>query len=394
MRPLNGVRIVDFSRVLAGPFATQILAEMGAEVTKVERPRGGDESRSFEPKLPHGESAYFFTFNRAKRSVTLNLKKPSAQAIARRMVAQADVVVENFLPGEMERLGLSYARLAEENPRLIYVANTGFGQTGPYRDRPGYDTIFQALSGVMALTGHPDSPPAKVGLPFADLTSGLWIAIAALTGLVGRGRTGKGCFVDLSMMDVQAAMLTLAAMRLFALDEDPPRTGTEHMGRVPSAAFLCRAGDWLHVSGSDQHWAATCRILALDGLAADLALADNAGRVAQRDRVMAAMRAAVSGRDRTELAEALRAAGVPAGEVNTVREILADRHMQARGVVQRFEHPTEGAFPALRNPLQFNGFDNPSVGVPPLLGADTEAVLQEMGLSAAEIEQARAEGAI
>ena len=394
MKPLEGVRILDFSRVLAGPFATQILAELGAEVTKIERPRGGDESRSFEPKLPHGESAYFFTFNRAKRSVTLNLKKPRAQEIARRLVANADVVVENFLPGEMERLGLSYASLMQANPRLIYVANTGFGQTGPYRDRPGYDTIFQALSGIMELTGHPHAPPAKVGLPFADLTSGLWIAIAVLTGLVGRGRTGKGCFVDLSMMDVQAAMLTLAAMRLFALDEDPPRTGTEHIGRVPSAAFQCRDGNWLHVSGSDQHWAATCHVLNLDELAADPALADNAERVVQRERVMAAMRTAVAGRDRAELAEALRAAGVPAGEVNTVREILRDPHMQARGVVQSFDHPTEGPFPAIRNPLRFDGFDAPEVGVPPLLGADTEAVLRELGLDPGEIERARAEGVI
>ena len=394
MKPLEGIRILDFSRVLAGPFATQILAELGAEVTKIERPRGGDESRSFEPKLPHGESAYFFTFNRAKRSVTLNLKKPRAQEIARRLVADADVVVENFLPGEMEKLGLSYASLTQANPRLIYVANTGFGQTGPYRDRPGYDTIFQALSGIMELTGHPHAPPAKVGLPFADLTSGLWITIAVLTGLVGRIRTGKGCFVDLSMMDVQAAMLTLAAMRLFALDEDPPRTGTEHMGRVPSAAFQCRGGDWLHVSGSDQHWAAICRVLDLDELAGDPALADNAERVAQRERVMAAMRTAVAGRDRAELAEALRAAGVPAGEVNTVREILRDPHMQAREIVQGFDHPTEGPFPAIRNPLRFDGFDAPEVGIPPLLGADTEAVLRELGMDSGEIERARAEGVI
>ena len=394
MKPLAGVRILDFSRVLAGPFATQILAELGAEVTKVERPRTGDESRGFEPKLPHGESAYFFTFNRAKRSITLNLKSPRAQDIARRLAARSDVVLENFLPGDMDRLGLGYARLSAENPRLIYVSNTGFGQTGPYRDRKGYDTIFQALSGVMALTGHPDAPPAKVGLPFADLTSGLWIAIAILTGLAGRAGTGRGCHVDLSMMDAQASLLTLAAMRLFALDEDPQRTGTEHMGRVPSAAFRCRDGGWLHISGSDQHWTATCRVLGLDDLAADPALAGNAGRVAGRGRVMARMREAVAGRDRAPLAEALRDADVPAGEVNTVREILNDPHMRERGVVQRFEHPTEGSFPALRNPLRLDGFDNPEIGTPPLLGADTDAVLEELGLHAEERTALRAEGAV
>lgn len=394
MRPLAGVRVLDFSRVLAGPFATQILAELGAEVTKVERPRTGDESRGFEPQLPHGESAYFFALNRAKRSVTLNLKSPRGQDIARSLIARTDVVLENFLPGEMARHGLDYASLAPSNPQLIYVSNTGFGQTGPYRDRNGYDTVFQALSGVMALTGYPDGPPAKVGLPFADLTSGLWIAIAILTGLLGRGVTGRGTYVDLAMMDVQTSLLTLAAARLFALDEDPQRVGTEHLGRVPSAAFLCRDGGWLHISGSDQHWAGVCEALGLHDLAGDPALAANAGRVAQRGRVMAAMRAATTERDRAPLAEALRSRGVPAGEVNTVREILNDPHIQARGMVSGFDHPTEGRFPALRNPLRFEGFDNPVTGTPPQLGADTDATLAELGLDAAEIAALRAERVI
>jgi crotonobetainyl-CoA:carnitine CoA-transferase CaiB-like acyl-CoA transferase len=392
VKPLAGVRILDFSRVLAGPFATQVLAELGAEVTKVERPRTGDESRSFEPQLPHGESAYFFALNRAKRSITLNLKALRGQDIARRLAAKADVVVENFLPGEMAKHGLDYAALSAINPRLIYVSNTGFGQTGPYRDRNGYDTVFQALSGVMALTGYPDAPPAKVGLPFADLTSGLWIAISILTGLIGRAATGRGCHVDLAMMDVQTSLLTIAAARLFALDEDPQRAGTEHAGRVPSAAFLCRDGGWLHISGSDQHWASVCRVLDLGGLGADPGLAANAARVARRDEVMAAMRTAIAARDRTPLAEALRALGVPAGEVNSVREILGDPHVKARGMVAGFDHPTEGRFPALRNPLRFKGFDDPATGTPPLLGADTDAILAaELGLAAAEIAELRAE---
>jgi crotonobetainyl-CoA:carnitine CoA-transferase CaiB-like acyl-CoA transferase len=395
VKPLAGVRILDFSRVLAGPMATQILAELGAEVTKVERPRTGDESRGFEPRLPGGESAYFFAFNRAKRSITLNLKSPRGQEIARALAARADVVLENFLPGDMERLGLGYARLADANPRLIYVSNTGFGQTGPYRDRKGYDTIFQALSGVMALTGHPGAPPAKVGLPFADLTSGLWIAIAILTGLVGRGTTGRGCHVDFAMMDAQASLLTIAAARLFALGEDPQRTGTEHPGRVPSAAFECRDGGWLHISGSDQHWDAICGVLGLDDLARDEGLRTNAGRVAGRERVMEAMRRAVAGRDRTPVAEALRAAEVPAGEVNSIREILADPHMRAREIVGEFQHPREGAFPALRNPLRFEGFDDPAIGTPPVLGGDTDAVLQaELGLDSASVASLRETGVI
>ncbi|EJL30471.1 CaiB/BaiF CoA-transferase family protein [Novosphingobium sp. AP12] len=382
MKPLDGIRILDFSRVLAGPFSTQILAELGAEVVKIERPGGGDESRVFEPRLPGGESAYFFALNRGKRSVTINLKSEEGRAAARELAAGADVVVENFLPGEMARHGLDYASLSGVNPRLVYVSNTGFGQTGPYRDRKGYDTIFQALSGVMNLTGHPDGPPAKVGLPFADLTSGLYIAIAILTGLVGRATSGRGAHIDLSMMDVQTSLLSISAARLFALDEDPQRVGTEHPGRVPSAAFQCRDGRWLHLSGSDQHWAPVCRALGLDALIDDPRMINNAARVAHREEVMGELRAAFAQHERAAIAEALREAGVPAGEVNSVREILSDPHIAAREMIGHFDHPVEGRFPALRNPLRFDGFDDPEIGVPPLLGADNDAILGHTGVAA------------
>ncbi|MBT2208972.1 CaiB/BaiF CoA-transferase family protein [Actinomadura sp. NEAU-AAG7] len=395
MRPLDGIRVLDFSRVLAGPMATQILADLGAEVIKVERPGGGDESRLFEPKLPGGESAYFFAFNRGKRSITLDLSSPRGQEIARGLARQADVLVENFLPGAMERRGLGYEALAKENPRLVYVSGTGFGQTGPYSDRKGYDTIFQALSGVMALTGHPDTPPAKAGVPVADLTSGLWIVIAALAGLAGRDASGRGGHADLAMMDVQVSLLAVAAARLFALDEDPVRTGTGHPGRVPSAAFECADGRWLHISGSDHHWRPLCKVLGLDELAGDPGLATNAGRVARRAHVTAALTEAFAGWRRDELATALRAAGVPAGEVNSVRETLADPHTVERGMVRHFDHPVEGRFPALRTPLRIDGYDDPKPAAPPLLGSDTAAVLGELlGLGEAEISRLRDEGTI
>jgi crotonobetainyl-CoA:carnitine CoA-transferase CaiB-like acyl-CoA transferase len=395
MKPLEGIRILDFSRVLAGPMATQILAELGAEVTKVERPGTGDESRLFEPRLPGGESAYFFAFNRAKRSMTLNLKSAEGQEIAARLAETHDVVLENFLPGEMDRFNLGYDALSRRNPGLVYVSNTGFGQTGPYRLRNGYDTIFQALSGIMHLTGHPDAPPAKAGIPVSDMTSGLWIAIAILTGLVGRGRSGRGCHVDLSMMDVQTSLLALAAARLFTLDEDIGRSGTEHPGRVPSAAFECADGGWLHISGSDQHWDAICEVLGLNDLAADAALRKNAARVAARERVMTGMRQAIAQRDRAPLAETLRERGVPAGEVNTVREILSDPHSEARGVVGTFDHPEEGAVRALRTPLRFAGYEDPAIGCPPPLGADTAALLAgELGMAGETIDRLRNEGVI
>lgn len=390
MKPLSGLTVLDFSRVLAAPMATQILAELGAEVIKIERPGSGDETRSWEPRFAKGESGYYFAFNRGKRSVTLNLKSAEGQKIARELAASADIVVENFLVGEMDGFGLGYKALSAVNPGLIYVSTSGFGHTGPYRDRKGYDTVFQALSGVMALTGQPDGPPAKVGLPFADLTSGLYVVIAALSGLAGRAQSGKGCHVDLSMLDVQVSLLTIAAARWFALGENPGRTGTQHPGRVPSAAFECADGGWVHITVSDQHWQGMCRVLNLDDLAADLALGTNAGRIAQRDRVMNAMTTAIRTRGQTEVADALRAAGVPAGEVNTVAQILDDPHVTARGVVGHFDHPAEGQVPALRTPLRFNGGEYPDAGTPPLLGADTDAVLAEkLGLATAEIDRMR-----
>jgi crotonobetainyl-CoA:carnitine CoA-transferase CaiB-like acyl-CoA transferase len=395
MKPLAGLVVLDFSRVLAGPMASQILAELGAEVVKVEMPGTGDESRHFEPKLPGGESGYFFAFNRGKKSITLNLKSEKGRKIARDLACQADVLIENFLPGTMKKLGLGYDGLKPLNPRLVYVSNTGFGQSGPYRDRKGYDTIFQALSGIMALTGYPDGPPAKVGVPISDLTSGLWIVIATLTGLMGRQSCGQGCHVDLSMMDVQASLLTIAAARYFATGEDPARTGTEHLGRVPSAAFQCRDGDWLHISGSDQHWPALCEVLGLSDLATDPSLKANAARTARRGDVMAALNTAIARRDRSELANALRARDVPAGEVFSVEEALTDPHLQARGVVGSFEHPREGRYPGLRTPVRFEGFDDPEVGVPPTLGDATEALLRErLGLTAEAIAELKAEGAI
>ncbi|MBM3650955.1 MAG: CoA transferase [Alphaproteobacteria bacterium] len=394
MKPLAGLVVLDFSRVLAAPLATMIFAELGATVIKIERPGSGDETRQWEPTIGK-ESGYFFAFNRAKHSVTLNLKSAKAQAIARQLAAKADIVVENFPPGTMAEMGLGYEDIKAVNPRAIYIANTGFGQNGPYAQRKGYDTIFQAMSGLMSLTGEPDRGPAKAGLPMSDLTSGLWIAVAALSGLAGRAQSGHGCFIDLSMFDAQVAQLTIAAARFFALGEVPPRTGTEHPGRVPSAAFQCRDGRWLHITGSDQHWEPLLKALGLDSLLEDEALKKNAARVERRDEVMGALSYAISRLDRAPLLEALERADVPAGPVHALDEVLADPHTRARGLVGSFEHPSVGKFPALRLPLRYEGYDNPEIGRPPLLGEHTEAVLRDMlGLTQDEIAALRSEKAV
>lgn len=391
MRPLDGIRVVDFSRVLAGPMATQILADAGAEVIKVERPGTGDESRTFAPFFDGGDSAYHAAFNRAKSSIAIDLRDDAGRALAQELAARADVVVENFLPGTMDRLGLGYDDLRAINPGVVYVSNTGFGQTGPYRDRKGYDTVFQALSGVIDLTGHPDGPPAKVGVPFADMTSGLWIAIAALTGLMGRRVSGQGCHADLSMMDVQVSLLGLPSAWYFTGGQAATRTGTEHLGRVPSAAFECRGGEWIFISASDQHWAGLARVLALDAPPDWSAMAT---RVAERGAVMQAMRAAIAGRDRAELADALRGADVPVGEVNTVPEILDDPHTRARGIVGSFEGPDGTARPALGTPGRYSGFDGPRFDAPPGLGQHTARLLRELGRDDDEIEDLRRRGVV
>lgn len=399
MKPLDGILILDLSRVLACPYATMLLAEMGAEVIKVEQPGGGDETRQFEPMARAGEgaevSAYFLACNRAKRSITVNLRHEAGRRILGDLAAQADVVVENFPVGTLARRGLDHATLAARNPRLVYVSCTGFGQTGPYARRKGYDTVFQAMGGLMALTGERGGGPVKPGLPVADLTSGLFAAIAILTALVGRARTGRGTHVDLSMFDAQVSLLSIAAARLFALGEVPPRLGTEHPGRVPSASFRCADDRYLHITASDQHWAGLCAALDLADLAGDPALATNAGRVAQRERVMRAMGAALARLPRGEAFAVLDAAGVPAGPVLALDEVMADEHVRARGLVGAFDHPQLGRFPALRNPLRFSGWDDAAPGRPPVLGEHTDEILAgRLGLDGAAIAALRQEGAI
>jgi crotonobetainyl-CoA:carnitine CoA-transferase CaiB-like acyl-CoA transferase len=375
MKPLDGLVILDLSRVLACPFASMILAELGARVIKVEQPGSGDETRGFEPQLAQ-DSAYYFACNRSKESITVNLRSDEGRKTIRELAQKADVLVENFPVGTLERYGLNYPVLSSLNTRLIYVSCTGFGQSGPYAEKKGYDTVFQAMGGLMSLTGEKGGGPLKPGLPVADLTSGLWVAIAILASLAGRARTGKGCHVDFSMLDGQVALLTLAAARYFALNEVPPRLGTEHPGRVPSATFRCKDGKYAHITASDQHWMPLCKALGIEQWGKDFL--ENSERVDQRDEVMRVLTQEIEQLSRVELMSRLDGADVPIGPVNDVAEILNDPHVRARKLVGSFDYPGVGEFKALALPYKFLGWDNPQIGRPPTLGEHTDRILAEL----------------
>jgi crotonobetainyl-CoA:carnitine CoA-transferase CaiB-like acyl-CoA transferase len=375
MKPLDHLTILDLSRVLACPFASMILAELGARVIKVEQPGSGDETRTFEPQLAR-DSAYYFACNRSKESITVDLRSKEGAATIRALAQKADVLVENFPVGTLGRYGLDFAILSSLNSKLIYLSCTGFGQTGPYAKKKGYDTVFQAMGGIMSLTGERGGGPVKPGLPVADLTSGLWVAIAILAAIAGRSRTGKGCHVDFSMLDGQVALLTLAAARYFALGEVPPRLGTEHPGRVPSATFQCKDGKYAHITASDQHWAPLCKALGVS--AWGCRFPDNARRVEKREEVMRVLSEKITHLERPKLLAMLDEADVPVGPVNDVAEILADPHVRARKLVGSFDYPEVGEFKALALPYKFLGWDNPEIGRPPLLGEHTEKILAEL----------------
>ena len=391
MKPLQHLKILDLSRVLACPFASMILAELGASVIKVEQPDTGDETRGFEPQLAQ-DSAYYFACNRSKASITVNLRSAEGQGIIRDLAQRVDVVVENFPPRTLGRYGLDFTMLAALNPKLVYVSCTGFGQTGPYAAKKGYDTVFQAMGGLMSLTGEKGGGPVKPGLPVADLSSGLWVAIGILAMIAGRERTGHGGHLDFSMLDGQVSLLTLAAARYFALGEVPPRLGTEHPGRVPSATFKCKDGKFAHITASDQHWESLCRVLNLNF---DIDLSKNEIRVKCREMVMQKLTDAISKIERADLLKMLDGVEVPIGPVNDVAEVLADPHVRARGLVGSFDYPGVGEFKALGLPYKFLGWDNPEIGSPPALGGDTARVLGEMlGYSAEKIGQLKSAKAI
>ena len=393
--PLDGFVVLDLTRVLSGPYCTMMLADLGARVIKIEQPGRGDDTRAWGPPFAGSESAYFLSINRNKESVTLNLKDERGRELVMRLLERADVLIENFRPGAIARLGLDYDRLSARWPRLVYCSISGFGQAGPRRDEPGYDAVVQAEGGLMSITGAGDGPPFRLGVAVADIVTGMFAAQGITAALLARERTGRGQFVDIAMLDSTVALLTYQASSYFATGISPVRMGNRHPSIVPYENFAASDGDFVLSVGNDAIWQSFCRVTSLDDLAHDPRFATNAGRVEHYDDLKPILDERLRTRSRREWIAALLAAGVPSGAVRNAGEVLGDPQLQHRGMIARVEHATQGRINVLGSPLKLSATPSSVRDAPPTLGQHTEAVLsRDLGLSQQEIEGFRAAGVI
>ena len=401
--PLAGVRVVDLTRVLAGPYCTQILGDLGADVIKIERPGSGDDTRKFAPPFlkdadgnDTAESAYFISANRNKRSLALDISKPEGQAVVRRLAADADALVENFKTGNLARYGLGYDDLKEANPRLVYCSITGFGQTGPYAERPGYDFLIQAMGGIMSITGEPDGEPQKVGVPIADIMSGMFAAVAVNAALRHAALTGEGQYIDIGMLDTQVAWLVNAGMN-YLYSGDLGRLGNAHPNIVPYQVFATADGHIVVAIGNDGQFRRFCDMAARGDLADDPRFATNDARVRNRESCIAELRPVFAARTSAEWLSALEQEGIGCGPINRLDQVFEDPHVKARGMVADVPHKAIGGAPArlIASPLRLSGTPAGIRRAPPVLGEHTEEVLRELlGCDDAEIGELRAAGAI
>lgn len=390
--PLAGLRVLDLTRVLAGPLATQFLGDLGAEIVKVEPP-AGDETRGFAPFVG-GESHYFVGLNRGKRSLVLDLRQAEGAAILRRLAATADVLVENFRPGVMDRLGLGAATLMEANPRLIYCAISGFGQTGPLRDKPSFDIVTQALTGVLSVNGQEGAAPVKLGLPVGDMSGGIFGAIAILAALHERHATGRGRAIDISLYDGTMSLLGYLAQLAMLNGRDPPPMGSRHPSVVPYDGFPARDGTIIIACLADRFWPKLCAALGEPAMGDDPRFATMALRRANRAEIEPRIAAITATRTVAEWEERLAAHDVPHAPVLGVTAALHHPHAAARGMLARVEHPTAGALSLLGRPVKFPGAEQTPLQPPPTLGQHGEALLRELGLDENEIAGLRARGVI
>jgi crotonobetainyl-CoA:carnitine CoA-transferase CaiB-like acyl-CoA transferase len=391
---LDGVRVIDLSRVLAGPFCGMLLADMGADVIKVEDTGSGDESRTWPPHKG-GESAAYLVINRNKRDLTLDLKAPDGAAVLRNLVKRADVLIENFRTGTMEGFGLGYDVLSALNPGLIYCSISAFGRTGPRKDGAGYEALMQAFSGIMSITGEPDGPPVRAGVSFLDLTTGIFSAFGIANALLHRATTGLGQRVDASLLETAVTLLNYHAEGFLLTGAVPKALGSSHPSLSPYRTFRCRDGQWVFIAGAnDRFWQRLVVALDLGALRNDERFAKNLGRVRHRVELEAAVADAIAKYDREPLLKLLEDAGVPATPVNTVDQVMNDPQTAARQMIERVLHPKLGEIPVIGTPVKYSRM-RPGVRTPaPLQGEHTDEVLAEWGYSTDEIAALRAKKVI
>jgi crotonobetainyl-CoA:carnitine CoA-transferase CaiB-like acyl-CoA transferase len=393
-QPLSGVRVLDLTRVLAGPFCSMILADMGAEVIKIEEPGKGDDTRSWPPFVA-GEATYFMSVNRNKKSVTLNLKAPAARKILTDLVKMSDVVLENFRPGTMEKLGLGYAALSTLNKKLVYCAVSGFGESGPEGGRAGYDLVVQAESGLMDITGFPDGPPVKMGTSIADLVAGMSAAHGVTLALLARTKTKRGQKVEIGMLDAMAALLTYQAGIYWGTGRQPMRRGNEHPSIVPYEVF--KAADAYLTLGvaNNSLWERCCTAMERSDLVKDPRFATESARVENRAALVPLLNEILGTRSADEWMKRLEAAGVPAGRIRTVPEVCESEHLKARGMIQALEHPKAGRITVMGVPIKLHGTPGEVKTPPPTLGQHTDQVLKSLlKLKPAQVAKLHAEGAV
>ncbi|HKC43612.1 MAG TPA: CaiB/BaiF CoA-transferase family protein [Burkholderiales bacterium] len=403
--PLSHIRVLDLSRILAAPWAGQILADLGADVIKVERPGAGDDTRGWGPPFLQDasgaetkEAAYYLAVNRAKRSVTIGLDRPEGQRLVRALAARSDILLENYKVGTLARFGLGYEDLKAVNPRLVYCSVTGFGQTGPRRQQAAYDFMIQAMGGMMSVTGErddrPGGGPQKVGIPILDLMTGMYATVAVLAALARREVSGAGQYIDIGMLDVQVAALANQAMNYLVSGKVPGRTGNAHPNIQPQDVFACRDGDMVLAVGNDGQFAKLCEVLGLAELARDERFAKNAARVRNLAALLPTIAAKFKEQDRKRWVDALDAAGVPCGPINSIPEVFADPQVEHRRMRIDLPHPLAGTVPLVASPMRFTEAPLAHDRPPPLLGEHTTEILRELGIDDAELDRLRASGVV